>query len=63
MDAHQINKLNEWYERQKKCQKLNLVCICGHKDNRHADIDDGSRFGDWGVGHCELCDCRRFKYL
>lgn len=37
------------------------LCICGHEDNRHEDIDDGTVIGNWGVGKCELCRCSRFE--
>jgi len=37
------------------------ICICGHYDNRHDDIDDGSVFGKWGAVKCELCRCSRFE--
>lgn len=38
-----------------KDEGINLTCICGHKDNRHADAVS------WGDGKCELCDCSRFE--
>jgi hypothetical protein len=37
------------------------TCICGHRDNRHADLMDDTREGAWGVGNCELCNCSRFE--
>lgn len=37
---------------------LKHICICGHKDNRHADI---GVFTGWGHGPCELCKCSRFE--
>lgn len=38
-----------------------ITCICGHRDNRHADIDDGTILGKWGAGKCELCNCSHFE--
>ena len=40
---------------KQKQETLSLICICGHKDNRHADESD------WGDGKCELCDCKTFE--
>lgn len=39
---------------------INILCECGHPDRRHADRDDGSKYGAWGVGECELCGCKVF---
>ena len=36
----------------------NILCICGHADNRHAD---GGNPLAWGTGKCELCNCTRFE--
>lgn len=32
---------------EKNAYNAERYCICGHRDNRHADIDDGTRAGDW----------------
>ena len=37
------------------------TCISGHRDNRHADKDDNTILGQWGVGECELCRCTWFE--
>lgn len=43
------------------CNKLHPVCICGHYQHCHADIDDGTMLGYWGAGKCELCECKKFE--
>jgi hypothetical protein len=48
-------------------KKPQMICVCGHEDNRHETIDNGTRdrfghdIGDWGAGNCELCGCKRFE--
>lgn len=51
---------NDWWREQDK-NNVSSECICGHQDNRHEDIDDGTVIGNWGAGKCELCRCSRFE--
>ena len=45
------------------------ICICGHKDNRHAcrettGSETPREFSrTLGIGKCELCNCSRFEIL